>query len=255
MHIKLSVVIITFNEEKNIERCLKSVIDLADDILVLDSNSTDQTRNIALKYGARVIEQSFLGYVAQKNKANDLGKYDYILSLDADEVLSEQLKNSIQEIKNNWQMDGYELKRLTNYCGHWVRYSGWYPDKKIRLFDRNKAKWIGESLHEKLVLNSGSKKGNLNGDLLHYSYFSISDHLKQIDKFTDIQAKTLVESNQKPNFYHFFIKPIFKFFRDYVVKLGFLDGIYGFNIAKYSALATYTKYMKAHLIFKQNKNE
>ena len=141
--IKLSVVIIAFNEERNIARCLQSVKDIADDILVVDSFSSDKTREIALSYGARVIEHGFEGHIQQKNWAITQSKYPHILSLDADEALSDELKKSIIEAKSNWQFYGYNMNRLTNYCGKWVRYCGWYPDKKLRLWDCRQGEWKG----------------------------------------------------------------------------------------------------------------
>ncbi len=250
MQVRISVAIITYNEERNIRRCLQSVQGIADDIVVIDSHSTDATRSICMEYGARVIEQQFLGYVAQKNLANDAALYDHVLSLDADEELSPELKRSVTHAKDHWQHDGYELKRLTNYCGHWVRYCGWYPDKKIRLFDRRKARWTGEALHERLELDDTSAMGTLKGDLLHYSYYTINDHLKQIDKFTDIQARELFEKGKRPNLFQVRIKPQFKFLRDYIFKLGFLDGFYGYTIARLSSQAVLIKYVKAELLFR-----
>ncbi len=248
--VQISVVVITYNEEKNILRCLQSVQDIADEIIVIDSGSTDKTKEIVLKTGAKFIHQNFLGYVEQKNFANQSASNNIILSLDADEELSETLKNSILKVKENWVYDGYEFNRLTNYCGHWVKHSGWYPDRKIRLFDRNKSKWIGEMIHEELSLINPKNKIRLNGDLLHYSYYTEQDHINQIQNFTDIQAKIIYKSGNKPNLFHFYIKPAFKFFRDYILKTGFLDGKYGLRIAKHSAEAVFIKYKKAEELFK-----
>ncbi|MBS1689005.1 MAG: glycosyltransferase family 2 protein, partial [Bacteroidetes bacterium] len=138
--VKISVVIITLNEEKNLSRCLTSVAGIADEVVVVDSFSTDNTAAIAEKYGARVVNQAFLGYGAQKNFANDQAANDWILSLDADEALSPELQQSILSVKAKPEYDAYSLSRLTNYCGKWVKHCGWYPDKKLRLFDKTKGK-------------------------------------------------------------------------------------------------------------------
>src|SRR5688572_8633272 len=188
--VKISVVIIAFNEERNIGRCIDSVAGVADEVVIVDSGSLDKTATIATDKGARVIQQDFLGYAGQKNFATSQAAYDHILSLDADEALSDELKRSILAVKNNWQHDGYWMSRLTNYCGSWIRHGGWYPDKKVRLYDRRLAKWGGAMLHEGIVIDE-SRCSQLSGDLLHYSFYSISDHLKVIDKYTEIQAQEL----------------------------------------------------------------
>ena len=171
----VSVVVITFNEEKNIARCLDSVKDIADEIVIVDSFSKDRTKEICLSYGAKFIEHKFDGHIEQKNFAITQAKYPHILSLDADEALDEQLKKSILTAKENFILDGYYMNRLTNYCGHWVRHSGWYPDTKLRLWDSRKGHWAGINPHDKYELTSGdSNTGKLNGDILHYSYYSVA---------------------------------------------------------------------------------
>jgi len=139
--VKLSAVIITFNEEEHLEKCLVSLQQIADEIVVIDSYSTDQTKTICDKYDVNFIEQSFLGYKEQKNFAVDKASYDHILSLDGDEALSDQLIESIKQLKENWKLDGYYVKRKNNYAGYWVKYSNWYPDKKLRLFVKGRGKW------------------------------------------------------------------------------------------------------------------
>lgn len=249
--ISLSVVIITNNEERNIGRCLDSLYGVADELVVVDSCSTDATREIAALKGARVIEQEFLGYAGQKNFATAQASSDYILSLDADEALSDELNRSIIKIKSNWERDGYWVSRMTNYCGSWIRHGGWYPDRKVRLYDRRVAQWVGQRLHEGIRIDE-SKCGILAGDLLHYSFYSIGDHLKVIDKYTEIQAHELFERRVKPGAGHLFLRPAFKFFRDYLVKAGFLDGFAGYSVAKLSAMATFVKYAKLKMLWKQD---
>jgi len=251
--IKLSVVIITYNEEKNIERCLISVKAIADEIVVLDSFSIDQTQAICETHGVRFFQHAFDGHIQQKNRAITFASNPYILSLDADEAIDEALIKSIIKIKNNFNKDGYYVNRLTNYCGHWVKYCGWYPDRKLRLWDSRKGKWTGINPHDKYELTDGDKNTELlSGDLLHYSYNTLSDHYKQVEYFTTIASKAYFEKNKKAPFYKLFINPIFKFINHYLIRLGFLDGKSGFLISKISAYATYLKYKKLRDLYYQN---
>ncbi len=241
---KLSVVIITYNEEKNIERCILSVKEIADEIIVVDSYSTDKTVEISKKLGALVIQQEFLGYTEQKNLAVQQSNYLLVFSIDADEAPSFQLVESIKKIKENPLLDGWIMNRLTNYCGKWIKHCGWYPDKKLRLFFKNKGSWIGGALHEKYELQNKNNCGLLYGDLLHYSYNSIDEHIKQVDKFTAISSKELSDKGYKATLFKIIFSGYIKFFRDYFIKFGFLDGYYGYQIAKISAFATYLKYSR-----------
>lgn len=242
---QISVVIIAFNEEKNIGRCLESVKDVADEIVVLDSGSADKTKEICKSFGANVFHQDFLGHLEQKNKAITFAKYPHILSLDSDEALDETLKKSILETKNNWTKDGYYMNRLTNYCGHWVKHCNWYPDKKLRLWDSRKGKWGGTNPHDKYYMFEGDKNtGYLKGDILHYSYYTVEDHYKQVEYFTNIASKAFFEKGKKSNIFKLFVNPVAKFIDHYILHLGFLDGKAGFLISKISAYATYLKYKK-----------
>ncbi len=252
--IKLSVVIITFNEGKNIGRCIDSVLCLADDIIIVDSFSNDRTEEIATSKGARFVKQKFLGHIEQKNFAITQAKYPHILSLDADESLSEKLQKSILKVKENWQGDGYKMNRMTNYCGKWIKHCGWYPDTKLRLWDSRKGKWEGINPHDKYIMEKQAKIIFLEGDIFHYSYYSILDHLKQTDKFTDISARELLLKGKKPNYIKLIFSPIIKFLRDYFFNLGFLDGYYGFIICKISANATFLKYKKLKNLYSEQKN-
>ena len=242
---KLSVVVITLNEEKNIGRCLDSVKDIADDIVVVDSFSTDSTERICKEKGARFIQHAFEGHIEQKNWAVTQALYPHILSLDADEALDDTLKKSISKIKNNWTHDGYYINRLTNYCGNWVHHCGWYPDRKLRLLDSRKGKWSGTNPHDKYELSEGDKNtSRIKGDILHYSYYTLEDHYKQVNYFTDILAKSQYEEGKKASLPVLFFSPVVKFIRDYFFKLGILDGATGFTICRISAYATYLKYKK-----------
>lgn len=244
--IKLTVAIITYNEENNIGRCISSVLPIADEILIVDSFSTDKTEEIAVGLGARFVKNPFAGHIEQKNHALDLATYDYVLSLDADEALSPELLEEIKLIKNNFKSNGYRFNRLTNYNGHWVRHSGWYPDTKLRLVKKSEARWGGENPHDILLMKNNQESGFLKGDLLHYSYESIAAHVLQTDKFTTIAAKAAFKQGKRSSLFKIFTRPMLKFIRDYFFKRGFLDGRYGFVICCINSLYALLKYAKLH---------
>ncbi len=248
---ELSVVIITYNEEKNIGRCLESISDIADDIVVADSYSTDRTEEIVRSYGARFIQHVFEGHIEQKNWAITQAKYPCILSLDADEVLSPRLKDSIIEVKADWKYDGYYFNRLTNYCGKWIRHTSWYPARKMRLWDSRKGKWGGINPHDKFKLEKGASKKFLKGDLLHYSYYTINEHIDQINKFSSIVARAYFRENRKAGYFNIIFHPMWRVFRDYFIKLGFLDGFYGLVISVNAAHETFLKYIKLRNLNKE----
>lgn len=253
--IKLSAVVITFNEEKNIAACLKSLQAVADEIIVLDSFSTDRTKKICEQFDVQFVTHSFDGYTAQKNRADKLAKHDFILSLDADELLSDELKQAILEVKKNSLHDAYFFNRLNHYCGKAIRVTDWYPDRKLRLWNKNKGQWEGDFLHEKVVLQVGTSTKFLEGDLLHYSFASIEEHILQANKFSSIAAAQLVSAQKKGLFFRLLLNPFFKFFKNYVLKRGFLAGWYGFIISNIIAFETFLKYAKAiHLKFKKKGN-
>ena len=244
--IKLSSVIITFNEERNIGMCIESLAGIADEIVVVDSGSTDKTEAICRSLGVKYIHHTFEGYGEQKNFGASNCSFDYILSLDADEALSSELKESISALKNNWDKDGYSFNRLTNYCGKWIHHCGWYPDSKLRLFKKNKAKWSESKLHEKLILNDPENCESIKGDLLHYSYFSIEEHIKQVNKYTEIASKDDFKDGKRSSILMILFAPVIRFIRDYFFLLGFLDGYYGFIICRISAHASFIKYAKLY---------
>ncbi|MFW5820505.1 MAG: glycosyltransferase [Bacteroidota bacterium] len=252
---KLSVVIITFNEEKNIGRCLESIKDVADDIVVVDSYSTDRTEEIVRSHNARFVQHPFEGHIQQKNWAITQAKYPHILSLDADEEPSEQLKDSILAVKENWQYDGYYFNRLTNYCGKWIRHTSWYPARKLRLWDSRKGKWGGINPHDRFILGKGSTRKFLKGDLYHYSYYSINEHIEQINKFSSIVAEAFFAEKRKANIFNILFHPVWRLFRDYIIKLGFLDGFYGLVISVNSAHETFLKYSKLRNLYREYASE
>jgi len=243
--VKLSAVIITLNEERNITRCLESVKDVADEIIVVDSLSTDKTAEIARSYGAKVIQQPFLGYVAQKNFADNCASNDWILSIDADEALTPELKDQINQVKLNPTFQAYKLRRLTNYCGKWIKHCGWYPDRKTRLYNRTAGSWQGEQIHEHWEAKDAHLHiEELKGDMLHYSYYTISDHLRQIERFTEISAKVAAGKGKDCSLFKIWLVPKWVFFSMYILRAGFLDGYYGYLVCKYSAYAALIKYTK-----------
>jgi glycosyltransferase involved in cell wall biosynthesis len=244
--VKISATIITFNEEKKIEDCIKSLLGVADEIIVVDSCSTDRTEQICRQYPIRFISHPFQGYVAQKNYAMNSATYDYVLSLDADERLSDELKKSILSVKENWgNVHGYVVNRFNNYCGKWMRFSGWY-ERKLRLWDRRKACWGGTDPHD-FVLLTVNKTKKLKGDLLHYAYFTVDEHVQQYYKFAAIAARAKYEKGERPNFIiNVIFSPLFRFIRSYFFQLGFLDGYYGFIFCSVSASLTFFKYLRLY---------
>lgn len=252
--IKLSAVIITLNEQRNIGRCLESLAGIADEIVVLDSGSKDDTRKICENYNVRFFTEKWKGYSQQKNTANHLAANNWILSIDADEALSPELKQSILNWKNAGKEEFAKFNRLTSYCGQWIRHCGWYPDPKIRIFDKTKAFWKGE-VHEQLSFDSDINIKYLNGDLLHYSYYSVDEHIAQTNKFSTLAARQLIDENQPVTFLKVLIKPSAKFIRNYFLNLGFLDGFNGYVICRISALQTFLKYFKAWQMKRRQKNQ
>ena len=245
--IKISVAIITYNEENNITRCLQSVKGIADDIVVIDSHSEDKTVKISEEFGARVIKRPFPGHIEQKNFAIKQTRFEWVLSVDADEALSTDLRDSIMEVKERGPDPGtygFFFNRLTNYAGLWIKHCGWYPDKKLRLFHKDYARWAGMNPHDIIEMKPKYKKGFLYGDLLHYSYDSISDHINQTNKFTTIAAKAAYKRGIKSSHFKIFTRPPLKFLRDYFWKRGLLDGRYGFIICLINSLSALLKYSK-----------
>lgn len=248
----LSAVIITYNEEANIARCLDSLMEVADELLVVDSFSTDRTVAIAQEKGARVLEHPFEGHIQQKNHAMDRATHDLVLSLDADEALSQEAVRSVQRVKGAPGMDAYRLPRMTNYCGQWIRHCGWYPDRKLRLWDRKKGRWGGMNPHDRVEMEKGARIADLEGDILHYSFPSIRSHAETANKFSEIVAAERHRKGKRPGIiFHLLLNPSFTFFKKYVLRGGFLDGYYGFVICVLSAYYNFLKYAKARALFRE----
>tara|TARA_R110000850_G_scaffold277086_1_gene422479 strand:+ start:227956 stop:229575 length:1620 start_codon:yes stop_codon:yes gene_type:complete len=249
--VKISAVIITFNEEEHIEKCLKSLVDVADEIVVVDSLSTDRTKTICEKYNVKFVEQAFLGYKEQKNFAIDQAAHNHILSLDGDEALSEELKKSIYKLKSKWNKDGYFVNRRNNYCGQWIKHSDWYPDRKLRLFKKGKGEWKGINPHDSYKLKDASNSGKLKGDLLHWIYRDYFEHNQKMDRFSTISAHSYLELGIKSSAWKILYRPTWAFFKSYFLRLGFLDGLNGFIICVQSAHVTFLKYIKLYQLQKK----
>ncbi|WKZ65305.1 MAG: glycosyltransferase family 2 protein [Flavobacteriales bacterium] len=241
---RISVIIITHNEERNIARCLESCQGIADETVVVDSGSSDRTREIAGALGARVLERAWTNYSDQKNHANTFAAHDWILSLDADEALSDGLREELQRLKEEGFAGAYRFKRLTNYCGHWVRHGGWYPDAKVRLFPKAGTRWEGEHVHETLALPDGCRVIDLDHDLLHYSYHSVEDHRDRIERYSTLHARAMHAQGKRTGAIRMWLAPVVKFVQGYALQLGFLDGWAGWRIATLSAWAVHLKYRK-----------
>ncbi|MEX2261572.1 MAG: glycosyltransferase family 2 protein [Bryobacteraceae bacterium] len=240
---KISATIITLNEERNIARAIES-LRCCDEIVVVDSGSIDRTAELAGKLGARVVECGWLGYAAQKNYATEQAQNDWILSLDADEALSESLEGEIWRLKKNGpQHDAYTMPRLAQYLGKWILHSGWYPDRKVRLYDRRKGEWEGDFVHESVRVSG--RVGHLEGNLLHFTCDSLSEHLKSMDRYTTLAAEELVSRGGKIRLSNLICSPAWTFARTYFLQRGFLDGVEGLAIAHMAALYTFLKYAKA----------
>lgn len=254
MAIRISATVITYNEEEQIGECIESLLPVADEIVVIDSFSTDQTEAICKKYDkVRFEKNKFEGHIQQKNHAIKRATNDIILSLDADERISPALSKSILKAKNDWRYPAWTMNRLNNFGGRWIKHCGWYPDKKVRLFDRNKGKWGGLNPHDEVMLYGDTRVGHLKGDLLHYSFVDFADHLDRSVKYAKIMSQSLYDNESSVSWFKLTIKPFYRFFRDYFFRLGFLDGKLGFYICITTAYATYLKYYGLYELKKANK--
>ena len=242
----LSVAIISYNEEHNLSRCLKSVVDLAQEIVVIDSGSTDTTVAIAEKFGALVKHQTWLGYRDQKNKALEYCTQPWVLALDCDEELSSELQQSLRDFFATGACDRFEgacFHRKTWFLGRWITHGDWYPDTKLRLFRREKGKWT-EPIHEMVALEGVSTK--LGGDLLHYSFPSLNAYIDKINPFSDEFFKKQQQRGQSWSLTAVLLRPLWRFFRAYVLRRGFLDGFPGFWIAIATAFSVFVRYSRSY---------
>lgn len=249
---KITATIITFNEERNIERCIRSVDGVADEIIVLDSLSTDRTEEICKRLNVRFVSRAWEGYSESKNYLNSLVSTDYILSLDADEALDETLKSEVIKLKSDSNPQIYSVNRLTNYCGKWIKHSGWYPDIKARLFPKEGSYWDGAIVHEELIFPDDLEIIQLNGHLEHFSYYSFEDHRARADKYSSLTAQKMHKKGKKASVLKPYLSALGRFVSMYILKAGFLDGKMGFKIAQISAQSNVFKYKELRRLNREN---
>ncbi len=243
---KISTILITYNAEATLEQCLKSVAPISDEIIVVDSLSTDATLSIAKQFTNRVYSQEWQGYSRQKEIAIEKTNNSWILWIDSDEVLSPQLAKAIESL--SFEQDGYYLNRKSSYLGKWIHHCGWHPDYILRLFNRDKAKLSGDQIHEK-VLVSGST-GQVSGILYHYSYRNMAHHLAKMNTFTTLVAQQMY-ARKKPVSPFFIIgRPLFHFTKVYFFKGGLLDGFTGLIVCLLSGHYVFLKYCKLFELYR-----
>jgi len=261
----ISAVIITYNEERIIARSIDSLKSVVDEVIVIDSFSTDRTIEICKEKGAVVLQNKFEGYKTQKHFATTKAKHEWILSIDADEVLSNELINSLLKWRKNQkysndlssqslQTAGYFVSRRTDFCGTWVNYGGWYPDKKLRFFNRNLGQWSGRNVHEFVKIKEGFSTSSLKGDLLHYSINEPAELLRKLFTYSEMGARFMNEEGSSTSFIEAIYKSSFRWLRQTIFQLGFLDGMLGLKIAKQNTLATYWKYRRLDFMNKGEKD-
>jgi glycosyltransferase involved in cell wall biosynthesis len=239
---KLAGIVITKNEERNIERCLKS-LQFCDEIIVVDSESEDRTREIASRYTDTVINRQWNGYSDQKNYAISLSKADWIISIDADEEVSPELQKEILSVvKTPNGRAAYSIPRKTIHSGRWIRHGGWYPNRLVRFFKKTSGRWVGDDVHE--YWKADGSIGELKGDLVHYSFTSISDQVDRNNHYSTLGAQALQRSGKKFSLIKLLVKPLSKFFETYFLKRGFLDGYPGFMISISAAYSVFLKWAK-----------
>ena len=238
----VSATIVACNEANNLARALRSLA-CADEIVVLDSGSTDETPTIAARLGARVIHQPWQGYAAQKNLATGHAQHEWILSLDADEELDAEAQAAIRSWKGSEPAaDGYRFARRARYLGRWILHSGWYPDYKLRLFNRRKGGWGAKYVHESVTVKG--RVETMPGEILHYTCDTLEEHLQRIELYTDLAAQEMFERGENVNILERWFDPIWVFFHTYFFRLGVLDGHQGFLIATMAARYVSRKYAK-----------
>lgn len=248
---KIAIVIITFNEESIIEECILAAKKVANEIIIIDSFSKDRTKEICLQHEVNFIEQKWLGYAAQKNFGASKAKNDWILSLDADEILSDDFVQNLKNISAFEKGKIYKINRLNKYCGKWIKHGRWYPEWRNRLYNKHEAQWNNDLVHEDLMSISTKDLRpfsfqKINGDVFHYSMKSKEEHLEKIEKYATLSAQKLKQNNKKASFVKRYLSPLNKFIVDYFLRAGFRDGKLGFQIAKLGAFETFLKYQKLH---------
>lgn len=241
----ISAVVITKNEETNIARCLESLKYVADEIIVLDSGSTDKTADIANSLGATVVQTEWKGYAQTKNYGNSLAQNAYILSLDADEEISKELEVAILREKRIGLRGAYRFDRRNYYGSRWIKTCGWYPDRKIRLFHNDEASWRGDFVHEQLIVKDGIKISDLPGSLNHYSIRDRYHHRQTVEKYARLAAQRILDQGKKPSRLKGMLSACTAFFQKFILKKGFLDGALGYSISLQSARSKWLRQIYA----------
>ncbi len=246
-----SAIVISHNAADTIGPCVEALRKVCEEVLVLDTNSTDGTIEICEKLGAKVVQVEWFGFSKTKNIGNKMAAHDWILSIDSDEVLSDEL---IASLRNLEPQPGhvYALDRLTSYCGQWIRHSGWYPDWKVRLFHRKHVEWQGDFVHETLSIPADFQEVRLSGKLFHYSYKDSDDHLRRIEKYARLAAEEQFAKGKKANFVKRWLSPPARFFKTYFLKLGLLDGRAGWVISWRNAKMVRLRYRILDGLWKQS---
>lgn len=242
---KISACIITLNEEANLPRCLESIQDVVDEIIIVDSGSTDRTNFIATDFNARFIRNEWNGYVAQKNFAISKAKFNWVLSLDADEELSHELNESLSALKLNEhseQVTGYEMSRVVQYQGSWIRFGDWYPDTLVRLFRKDSAQFAGGQVHERLEVQGTVKP--IKGEIIHHSFKDEADYLERMDHYSTLWAEQKKADGASASALSPYTHSLWRFFRSYLIKGGYKGGGLGFKLSKLQAREVFLKYSK-----------
>lgn len=238
----LTACILTYNEERNLPECLASV-SWADEVLVVDSFSTDRTLEIAAEWGARVVQRRWEGMNRQRAIAIQEARHEWVLCLDADERVSPALKDEVLDaIQRQDGVVGYQVPRHTWYLGRWIDHGGWYPDLKLRLFRREKARTVGTDPHDRIEVDG--PVGRLSGEIHHFTYRNFSQQISTIDRFSEIASRERFEAGERFRLWKLLLRPPLKFLECYVWKLGFLDGLPGLVIAVASAFNVFARYVK-----------
>ncbi len=251
MEVKISAVIIACNKDKYLERCIVSVKDVVDEVVVVDAYSTDRTEEICHRNDVVFIQHALRGLIEQKNFALAQTAFPYILSLNADEYLSEALKEAIYKVKRDWKHDAYYIRRLTNYSGRWIRHTSWYPGTVLRLWDSRLGKWGGLNHHPSFLLENGVSKKFLKGDILHYCFDNLTEQVKEIDTYSTAAAQSFFQSGKKSRLIDITIRSLWSFVRDFFLRLGFLKGYFGLMASVNSAHAIFMSYVKLRILHKE----
>lgn len=240
---KISAVLITYNEEEKIQRALRSLKTVSDEIIVVDSYSSDGTVEICRQYTKRVLLRAWEGYREQKQYATDQASHDWILSLDGDEMLSPQLTQELLEWKEvGGNCSGYFFPRKTFFMGRWIEHTTWYPDWQLRLFEKSSGRWEGGRVHESVKVTGPT--GRFKGEIYHHTYASFSEYLGQLERFSSLTARDHFDRGNRARWDHFLLHPPAIFLKNYLLRRGFLDGMPGLAVSFLAAVSSLFKYLK-----------